>query len=430
MTGIPGGRSAGSGSRPGHNVDVKSEMRNQARTYVIAGQFAGAYSLAQANRNLAVALEDSFPGQVCIIPFGRPLEQAPPDVREKLQALAARRAHGGERILICQDWPFLAPPCEADVRLTLVSWEESRLARKDVVFFNKNFDALLTPSHFVKEALERSGVRLPVFNVGYAPDLRPFLALADAGPPTGNRPYTFLHVSSCLPRKGVDVLVRAFYKSFRRTDNVRLFIKGFDDYGGQRLTKDLSDLRALDQNAPEMSFIGKEMGQSDVLALYAMADCVVLPTRGEGFNLPAAEAIAAGKRLIVTGYGGHMDFVSNYYADFIKYRLTPSSSFVASPGSEWAEPDLPHLIQTLRSVVGHSTLSDQAMAARAHTLGLIERRKWIQAIVSACDQGRICSGHGTRSDGIIARTGRFSVNIQSEQFSFEGYDVKISSRPV
>src|ERR1019366_4544938 len=45
--------------------------------------------------------------------------------------------------------------------------------------------------------------------------------------------------------------------------------------------------------------------------LYASADCFVLPTRGEGFGLPAIEAGACGLPVITTNYSGQTDFLTN-----------------------------------------------------------------------------------------------------------------------
>ena len=48
--------------------------------------------------------------------------------------------------------------------------------------------------------------------------------------------------------------------------------------------------------------------RDELVDLFRDADVMVLPTRGEGYNLPALEAMAAGLPLIVTGHGGHRDF--------------------------------------------------------------------------------------------------------------------------
>jgi hypothetical protein len=112
----------------------------------------------------------------------------------------------------------------------MVFWEESLLPIDAIRMLNDNFDAVFTPSVVVANSLINSGLSIPVRNVGLAPDLARFRQLSAERKSFNSgvgRPFTFLHVSSCFPRKGVDVLLAAYAQSFRNTDPVRLVIKGF-----------------------------------------------------------------------------------------------------------------------------------------------------------------------------------------------------------
>ena len=53
---------------------------------------------------------------------------------------------------------------------------------------------------------------------------------------------------------------------------------------------------------------------------------VVLPTRGEGFNLPAAEALALGLPVITTAYGGQSDFFTEETGWRLDFDFAPSQS--------------------------------------------------------------------------------------------------------
>ncbi len=174
-----------------------------------------------------------------------------------------------------------------------------------------------------------SGVSIPVKAVGFTPDLDAFRALAGSTRSRGAGPFTFLHLSSCFPRKGVDILLRAYARAFRRGDPVRLVIKGFANPHND-VASQLVRLRGDDPDVAEIELIETETDEAGVLALYRDADAVVLPTRGEGFNLPAAEAMAAGLPVIVTGHGGHMDFCDDGRARLLKYLVRP----VAQPSGE------------------------------------------------------------------------------------------------
>ena len=90
---------------------------------------------------------------------------------------------------------------------------------------------------------------------------------------------------------------------------------------------------------------------------------MVLPTRGEGYNVPAAEALAAGLPLIATRFGGHLDFCGPDEARLLDWTYAVSRSHLATPGSVWVEPDLEDLVEALREVV-HEPAAAQARAAR------------------------------------------------------------------
>ena len=128
------------------------------------------------------------------------------------------------------------------------------------------------------------------------------------------------------------------------------------------MPEQVAALRAADPDAPAIEVIDRDLGDEAMLELFRGADAVVLPTRGEGLNLPAAEAMAAGLPLIVTGVGGHMDFADPETARLLTYRLTPSGSHLATPHSLWAEPDEDDLVAALREF--EATRRDPAQAAR------------------------------------------------------------------
>ena len=56
-----------------------------------------------------------------------------------------------------------------------------------------------------KKSLILSGLQKPIFVVGYSPNLGQFVAIHSkkAVEQQAVRPFTFLHVSSCFPLKGV-----------------------------------------------------------------------------------------------------------------------------------------------------------------------------------------------------------------------------------
>ena len=362
------------GAAPPPDPEAREAVRSMLR-YVVAGHVNGAYSLASINRGLALAIEAERPGRIRFLPIeGTPstyLGGVPASQSAALGSLAGRAApeHGVE-VLVSQHYPVHVPARRARVQFALFFWEESAIPAETVAALERGFDAVLAPSRFVRKALIDSGLGVPVRLLGQAPDLSAFRALAERRVARAAGPFTFLHVSSCFPRKGVDLLLAAWAAAFRPADPVRLVIKGFpnphNDVAEQLARHPRTDMAPI-------TLIDAELDEAALLGLYETADAMVLPTRGEGYNLPAQEAMAAGLPLVVTGFGGHLDFCGPGEARLIDYSFTRSTSHLASPSSVWAEPSREDLTAALREMLDDpAAVASRAARARervAHATG-------------------------------------------------------------
>ncbi len=331
--------------------------------FVVTGHVNGSYSLAVVNRLMALSLEQRQPGTVRLLPVeGQPalLDDVPMTQRRALACLAGRAPSAtGPVVAISQHYPLLVPDVAADASLALLFWEETLLPDDVVASLNSNFDGVLAPCASVARALADSGVRVPIRQVGFAPELQRYEAVGAARARQGRQGAAggtnFLHVSSCFARKGVDLLLTAWAAAFRDTDKVRLVIKGFPNQHND-VTNRIAALRKADPGMAEVVFINRDLTPDALVALYEDADVMVLPSRGEGFNIPAAEALSAGLKLIVTGFGGHMDFCTDptvaARVRLLDYRLVRARSHVASRHALWAEPDGDDLTRALLEAAG------------------------------------------------------------------------------
>ena len=350
-------------ARAGAALPVCSRVRAvlAARAvFTVAGHVAGTYSLAEITRGLALTLHAERPGSVRLVAVegdvttdvsGIPAEQ-----RDAVAPLLVRPEPAtGPHVVVSHHYPVWVPPEPGDVPLSLFFWEESLVPTDTVAVLNGGFRGVAAPSRSVAKALVDSGVQVPVRVVRQAPRLDAFTALRRERRERPAGPFTFLHVSSCFPRKGVDVLLAAYASAFRAGDDVHLVIKGFPN-PHNTVAADLARLRAQHPDLAPVTLIDEDLGRDALLDFYRQADAMVLPSRGEGYNLPAAEAMAAGIPLIVTGCGGHMDFLpapgppgATPDVRLLRFRFTPSGSHLATPFSLWAEPDEADLVDALRT---------------------------------------------------------------------------------
>lgn len=107
--------------------------------------------------------------------------------------------------------------------------------------------------------------------------------------------------------KGIDLLVSAFAKLLKVTDNVKLVIIGPDDGVVAALKRQTKDLRI----ESSVLFVGP-LYDRDKIEAYVDADIFVLPSVYETFPLAVLEASACGTPVIVTAECGIADLVKKF----------------------------------------------------------------------------------------------------------------------
>ncbi len=252
-------------------------------------------------------------------------------------------------VVIRQMWPPRVIDTPGGITCEYFGWEESRIPEAMAKDFNRYLDGIGAMSTFVRDVLRDSGVTIPIRVVGNGVETPDPHVTTDAPEIADLRGFTFLHISSAFPRKGVDVLLDAYFGAFDGADDVSLVLKTFPNPHNE--VADLLDrLRANHANPPDVRWIDRDLGDSELAALYGLADCYVHPARGEGFGLPVAEAMAAGVPVISVSYSGLADFVNDETAITIPFTLESAQTHFDIPDSVWAEPDGERLRQEMERI--------------------------------------------------------------------------------
>jgi glycosyltransferase involved in cell wall biosynthesis len=163
----------------------------------------------------------------------------------------------------------------------------------------------------------------------FRPDAPP-VDLGDAAP--GLR---FLFVGGLHARKGVDLLLDAYERAFRRSDDVTLVVKDFGPRGPYPPGKLDERVRrmAADPRGPRVLHLSQPVPEEAVPGLYAACDCLVHPFRGEAYGLTIAEAMACGLPVVVPDKGAARDFTDADTAILVPARaVTIPSSHIG----QWA----------------------------------------------------------------------------------------------
>ena len=163
-------------------------------------------------------------------------------------------------------------------------------------------------STYVKEVLVQNGVKVPIEISGLGAD---HILESRAEPVIASQRdrFHFVHVSSCFPRKGADVLVEAFCREFRRGEDVSLLIKTFANPHNE-IEKIVAKVFSRHPRHAPVKAIFDSFSQGQMRSLLEQANCLVAPSRGEGFGLPVAESMLLGTPVIATIHGGHADLCS------------------------------------------------------------------------------------------------------------------------
>ena len=326
---------------------------------LLRGSIFGVHSLAGVNRDLARALIARGGVELGIVDSGEDrLDRSDPayaELEAHMSALLPRvdvtirhayppslgPAHGG-RVAQFLHWEYGPPPRE---------WVNAQAA---------DIDEVWVASTHVRDGMIEGGmdparlalVPLGVDPVRFQPGADP-LDLGDRAP--GVR---LLFVGGLIWRKGIDLLLAAYQRAFRRGDDVTLVLKDFGGRGPYVPQEALARVREIqdDPRAPRILHLTDSLPDADVPRLYAACDALVQPYRGEGYCLPIAEAMACGLPAIVPDRGAARDFCDAGTAVLVPSRAVdmPGSAvggMLIAGRPRVIEVEVADLVEAMRAIV-------------------------------------------------------------------------------
>lgn len=112
-------------------------------------------------------------------------------------------------------------------------------------------------------------------------------------------------------RKGHDVLVDIFNKSFEPNDDVELWMMTSNPFLSPQQDEEWKKLYKNSKLGDKIKFIDRVESQSEVYNIMAKTDCGVFPSRAEGWNLELLEMMSCGKSVVATNYSAHTEFCND-----------------------------------------------------------------------------------------------------------------------
>lgn len=248
--------------------------------------------------------------------------------------------------------------------LGLTMSEVSGIPEYWVKYCNK-VNTLLIPSSFNLTTFADSGVikeKLRLTPLGVNQEL--YSPIGDKFPlKKAKDTFIFLSVGEWNPRKGFDILLRAYVKEFKNNEDVLLVIRSHrngSDYDptGQKIMKEIESIieQGKIKDHPPILLLPQTLPAQVMPSLYRACHCFVQPTRGEGWNMPVYEALACGIPVITTRWSAHLDYLTDENSYLINVKEFEPVPLFHNPldkiynGFCWALPDIEHLQYLMRCI--------------------------------------------------------------------------------
>ncbi|HVK59615.1 MAG TPA: glycosyltransferase, partial [Candidatus Kapabacteria bacterium] len=227
-------------------------------------------------------------------------------------------------------------------------------------------DEIWVPSEFNRRTFAASGVsEEKIIVIPGAVDAHEFDPSRHTPLPLPNKAKTnFLAVFEWSSRKGWDVLLAGYLQEFSREDDVCLYLRTYlmSKPDGDpkeeiwRRIKEFSETLDLGGKAwPRIEILAEQTATADLPRLYKAMDCLVAPSRGEGWGRPHHEAMMMGVPVIATGWSGNTEFMTEENSYLIEYELDEAKRLESElwyyQGHRWARASVPHLRSLMRRVI-------------------------------------------------------------------------------
>lgn len=371
-----------------NEIELSNEIPKQKFSWRIEGPFDSSYSLALVNREIARALKSigqdvnlhSTEGGGDYSPNMEYLSHYPDIVEMYSDSFTDRQYDIVTRNLYP---PRVEGMTGSRCNLLLnYAWEESGFPTEWVNNFNDNLTGITCVSEHVRKIMIDNGVSIPLKVCGNGVDHWERIS-SDVIYPLNidKKRFKFLHVSSCFPRKGVDILLKAYAKCFTSEDNVTLVIKTFNNPHND-VSEQIALMKKNYVNFPDVFLIEDDLKDYELKSLYKQCDTLVAPSRAEGFGLPIAEAILSGIPVITTAWGGQLEFCNPTNSWLIDYKFKLATTHFELYNSVWVEPDIEDLVYKLKEVYEADSVIINEKVTKAKN-DLLARFTWEKVAINS-----------------------------------------------
>ena len=301
---------------------------------------------------------------------------------ERLSEFQNETGHPDIRMQI--ETPEFFQPQNGVINIGFTAWETSRIpgaisgrpARMDWVAQMNQMDEMWTPGKFAIDAFVKSGVTAPVMRHCPLP-LNLSIPEGELGivgvtaDPAGRvisrekRKIVIGSVGQWTWRKNIDDLLIAVCSEFRSREVV-LLLKTYgsvhnieNEEAHIRQKVNLLKRGVQNDDLIRVVLIQSSLTDQEMDMFYNSIDMYVTLSRGEGFCIPAAQAMANGVPVIATGWSAFTDYIFDKKSGVqtgwpVKHTMEPVYGMPHIPWylseQRWAKADMVHAMDTMREI--------------------------------------------------------------------------------
>jgi glycosyltransferase involved in cell wall biosynthesis len=213
--------------------------------------------------------------------------------------------------LICNPNSLISQPFilkhikdKCNVLLLHILWETQPFPVKwDMLWKNENIDGFFTPSKFFEKMILEKTTK-PVFYTPYGADMD--VACIDIEEKKKEDIFTVTFIGQVTKRKGIEDAITGYCRAFSEKKDTQLILKSFrlssfeDDLENIILRQ--SSMNSSNTSNIKIYTIDYNITKRQIYDLYRKSSVLLMPSRGEGFCLPAMEAMLVGLPVIYTNW--------------------------------------------------------------------------------------------------------------------------------
>lgn len=278
--------------------------------------------------------------------------------------------------------PEFFNPVPNVVNIGFTEWETTRIPDTDLKGNERNnwvkqmnrMDGMLTSCATAAKAFKDTGVTVPVRHfLGpvdtemHSPTMPELpiegLTITNSGEyiPKDQRPMVVGMVAQWTLRKNIEDFLITLASRFKKGE-IWMLLKTYgsvmDNAHAKVIEKQVADILGMvrNQDRPNITVITEKLSDVEMAQLYGVMDVYVSTSRGEGFCLPVAQAMATGVIPVVCGFSAPGEYVRHGTSGIVlPYQLRPAVGMIHNPwyrgDQSWADVDCTALEKGVRELM-------------------------------------------------------------------------------